>query len=336
MAGIVFSKSSGLNDTIFGKSQEPIVFFMEQAIEAFEKEHSMISKIFNVENTKEPMVKLASRTSAGNFEPVGEGGAYPKTDVQEGYSKVLEPDTWKSEFEITQEMAEDEKVGDVKSTVAGFTLQYNRSREMFGAQMLMGGITGSMTAVNGKTFNCQSADGANLFSASHPSKTGRIAVRSNFYDAAFSYDNLCLLQEKMQNTTDDNGNLLGISPDTIIIPNLAALKKAVFNAIGAEGGEPGQSTHGMNFQHGLWNVIIWPYLNAFKPSGSVPWILMDSAFNEAYMGAMWYDRIPLTVRSEIAANDNNVFKGRYRSTAGFNSWLPFAIAYSGSGGTALA
>lgn len=37
MAGIVFSKSSGLNDSVFGKSAEPIHMCMEKSAEAFEQ-----------------------------------------------------------------------------------------------------------------------------------------------------------------------------------------------------------------------------------------------------------------------------------------------------------
>ena len=128
-------------------------------------------------------------------------------------------------------------MGKVKQRAGAFTLSYNRTRESFGAGMLMGGFSGSH-AFLGKTFSCKSADGVNLFSTLHPSKTGGADVQSNLYAGAFTYDNLCYLQEKMQNMSDDDGNLLGLSPDTIVIPNDAMLKKAVFNAIGAEG-EPG-------------------------------------------------------------------------------------------------
>ena len=37
MAGIVFSKSSGLNDSIYGKSEAPIRAFLEQNVKAYEE-----------------------------------------------------------------------------------------------------------------------------------------------------------------------------------------------------------------------------------------------------------------------------------------------------------
>lgn len=339
MAGIVFSKASGVNDSIFGKSQEPIRALIESQIEAFEKGRSALSKVYAMESTDKFAEKFTSETSLGNFAPVGEAGAYPENGFQEGYSKVVEPDTWKNAFEVTMEMAEDASYGKVKQRVSAFTLSYNRTRELFGAALLGGGMNGSVTfgsGVHARQFSTKCADGKSLFATDHPSITNGYGNQSNLFADAFSYDALCYAQERMQDLRDDDGNLLGVSPDTILIPNDAMLKKQVFNAIGAEG-LPDTHQHSMNFQYGLWNVIVWPYLNQFLPKDatSKPWILIDSEFNKAYFGAIWLERVKLTVRSEIAGNDNNVFKGRARYSAGFNNWRPFAISYTGSGGTAL-
>ena len=45
MAGIVFSKSSGLNDSIYGKSEAPIKAFLEDRVRAYE-EGSLVKKLF--------------------------------------------------------------------------------------------------------------------------------------------------------------------------------------------------------------------------------------------------------------------------------------------------
>jgi len=337
MAGVVFSKGSGVNDSIFGKSQEPIRAIIEQNVEAFEKGRSQIDNIFVVEKTNRYAEKFTTETALGNFAPVGEAGAYPLNSFQEGYSQVIEPDTWKNSFEVTQEMVEDALMGKIKQRASAFTLSYNRTRELFGAAMLMSGVSGTMKfGKEQKVFSTKSADGKNMFATNHSSITKGTGNQCNLFADAFSYDALCYAQEAMQKFTDDDGNLLGVSPDTIIIPNDAMLKKAVFNAIGAEG-LPDTADNSMNFQYGLWNVIIWPYLDQFVPSSatSKPWFLMDSEFNKAYYGAIWLDRVALSVRSEIAPNDNNIFRGRARYSAGFNNWRAMSCSFTGSGGTAL-
>ena len=337
MADFVFSKSSGVNDSIFGKSQEPIKALIRDRLEAFQNGRSMVDRVFVVEKTKNFAEKFTSETALANFDPVGEAGAYPQNGFREGYSAVIEPDTWKNSFEVTMEMMEDARWGVIKQRANAFTLSYNRTREMFGAAMLMGGVGDSITfGSTGRSFSTRGADGKPFFSKDHPSVTGKKNTQSNLFAEEFSYDNLCYVQEAMQNARDDDGNLLGVAPDTIIIPNDAMLKKEVMNAIGAEG-LPDDANNSFNFQYGLWNVIIWPYLNQYIPQGatSKPWILCDREYNEAYYGAVWLDRLGLTVRSELAPNDNNIFKGRARHNAGFNDWRPFACSFAGSGGTTL-
>ena len=139
MAGIIFSKGSGLNDSIYGKSQEPIRAVIEKNVEAFEQQ-SQIKNVFFMDSTRNYAEKYTQETSLGNFEDVGENGAYPKTSMQEGYAKVVEPTTWKSSFEVTQEMVEDAKYGKIKSRANIFATSFNRTREEFAAGLLAGGI----------------------------------------------------------------------------------------------------------------------------------------------------------------------------------------------------
>ncbi len=59
-------------------------------------------------------------------------------------------------------------------------------------------------------------------------------TQSNLFAGDLTVDNLGRVEELMQNTKGDNGELLGIAPDTIWIPNDAALKKAAFAAAGSD------------------------------------------------------------------------------------------------------
>ena len=266
---MIFSKAAGLNDSIYGKSQEPIKMLLEQQEEAFQK-MSIIDKVFYMDDTKNFAEKYTYETSLGDFLPVGENGAYPESDFQEGYSKVIEPDTWKNKFSVTQEMVEDSKMGKIKSKSNGFMLSYNRTKELFATGIINACNATTMT-FKGKVFDISCADGKALVATDHPSKTGGTAAQSNLYAAVFSYDNLCALEEKAHYFKDDDGNILTVSPDTIIIPDKAATKKLVFDAIGAEG-IPGTANNSFNYQFGRWNVVISPYLTNFTGvSGGDVW-----------------------------------------------------------------
>ena len=334
MAGIIFSEGSGIANSSFGKSQEPIKALIESNVEAFE-ERSAIDKVFCMTTTKNYAEKYTNETSLGDFEDVGENGAYPKTGMREGYSKVIEPTTWKSSFEVTQEMVEDAKASKIRGRVNIFAGSFGRTREKFAAGLLAGG-TKAKTDFAGKQYDTTSADGVPLFSAKHPSITKGTGAQSNLFTGAFSQTVLDAMQEKMQMFTDDDGNLLNVAPDTIIIPNVGSLKRAVLAAVGSDL-DPATANNALNFQMGLWNVIVWPYLPA-AIDGKPYFMMMDSQFKDNYECLPWLDRVKLTVQSTLDPNtDANVFKGRARFGAGFNNWRCIALCGEGiSAGTKLA
>lgn len=98
--------------------------------------------------------------------------------------------------------------------------------------------------------------------------------------------------------------------------------------------DPATANNGFNYNFGRWNVVVWPYLNQFIASGTSPWILLDKKYNNEYGSAMWLDRVQLEVRSELAGNDANVWKGYARFIAGFNDWRGYAVG-GVTGGTQL-
>jgi hypothetical protein len=331
--GIIFSEGSGVNDSIFGKCQTPIKIFMEKRAEAFE-DSSAIERIFSMQKSKNFAEKATGMTSMHGFTPVGEGGAYPKDEMQEGYSQTFEHETWKDSFAITSEMAEDSVLLNLKKRPAAFLNGFYRTRELFGAALVGAAISGNAAAsIGGKNFKTTSNDGLTLFNTGHTSITGECDVQSNKFTNAFSADALGRVESAMQNMKDDNGNILSIAPDTIVIPNDAALKKAVFEAIGADK-DPNTSNNGFNYIFGRWNVVVWPYLNQFVGTGVQPWILMASQYNKDYGGALWFDRRELTMKSIIDENtDDNVWKGNARWSAGFNDWRAFAVGGAADGTT---
>ncbi|MGN1120728.1 MAG: hypothetical protein ACI4RV_00090 [Eubacteriales bacterium] len=332
MANITFSEGSGVNDSVFGKCQEPIKMFLEKRAEGFEAV-SVMKELFQISPSKHWSEKFTSMTAMDGFKPVGENGDYPIDGMQEGFSKVLEHMTWKNSFSLSREIVDDAKLLDLKKQPAAFVTSYYRTRERFAAALLGGAIKNSMSIdFGGKSFSVTTADGKCLFAKNHPSNLGK-AVQSNQFADEFSNDALAAMETEMQNFKGDNEEILDVAPDTILIPNDYVLKKEVFAAIGADK-DPATANNGFNYNFGRWNVIVWSYLNQFITAGTKPWLLCDSKYNKEYGGAVWLDRVNLEVKSEIAGNDANVWKGYARFTAGFNDWRAFAVG-GVTGGTAL-
>jgi hypothetical protein len=334
MANIIFSEASNLNDSVFGKSQAPIRFFLEKRGEAFEQE-SISKQVFNMETSSNALEKFASMTAMDGPQPVGENGAYPTDGFQESYSKTFEHMTWKNSFSISQEIIEDNKTLDLKGKPEQFISSHYRVREHFGAALMGGAVIAAADTISfrGYSFSIVGADGDRLFSTSHTPKIAG-GDQSNRYSNAFTATDLGKVETAMQLYKDDNGNILDVSPDTIIIPDLAALKAKVFAAVGSDK-EPDTGNNAHNYHFGRWTVVVWPQLNQYITAGTSPWILMDSKYNNTYKGAVWLDRVSLTVRSEIdPSTDANIWKGRSRWSAGFVDWRPFAVGGI-AGATAL-
>ena len=263
MANITFSEASGVNDSIFGKSQAPIRMFIEKRGEQFEQQ-SVVKELFSREKSKHFGEKFTSLTAMDGFRVTGENGAYPTDGQEEGFSKIMEAVEWKDSFSISRKIIEDSKVMDLRQKPAAFVTAYYRTREKFGAALLGGAIQGnSSAAFAGGTFDLKTSDGKTLFAADHPAKISG-AAQCNLWADDFSEDALGKLEVKMQNTRGDNDEILDVAPDTIVIPNIHSLKKAVFAAIGADK-SPETANNGFNYQFGRWNVIVWSYLKTCFP-----------------------------------------------------------------------
>ena len=326
MAGIIFSKSSGLNNSVYGNSAEPIKFFMEMQAKS-KDQISIAEKVFKPVESDAWAYKLGGMTGyAEDFEPSDEGGEYPLNERQEAYSKTIIPVTWKSSFVITQEMVEDQKVIDVKRTgAAAFIDKYHTGRERFASALLVGGISATTATYSGRAFDTTTADGVKLFSTAHTSISGNAANQSNLYANAFSTDALGMISTAMTQYLDDQGEILTVTPDTIVIPNNYTLKKAVFEAVGSDK-DPDTANNGFNFLFGSWRVIVSPYLNPGITTYNTPYFIMDSKYCDYNDCLLWVNRIPLTVKSDIDQNtDNNVWRGRARFSAGFFDWRGISV-----------
>ena len=327
MSGFVtVSIGSGLVDPIFGRCQVPLASYIEQLGEAFERE-SLLKYLFHFENSRHWAEQHSSETAMDDFVPVGEGGEYPRTGFESGYDRIIENMTFKQSFSVTQELVEDAQLGEMKRRARKLITAYGRTREKFGRALYAGGLYGTTVSFGGKSFACNSADGLALFHKEHVNKVNG-KKQCNLYKGSFTASLLGKIETEMQQLTGDNGELLAVSPDTILIPNDAALKDAVFSAIGADK-EPTTSNNAYNHQFGRWNVIIDPYLTqALAAMGKTdkPFILLDSKFLETGDGAIFQERKKLEVKSVVDQNnDNNSWRGRARFGAGFVDWR-FAAA----------
>jgi hypothetical protein len=332
----IFTKSAGLADSIFGKSQDPIKKFIIET-ENVAKKESVLEEIFNVMPLDTYAAKFGSMTGTEDFEAVGESGEYPESSPVEGFSKTIEPDTWKAMRKVSLEMIEDATMFSIRQKFSDFAPDWYRTREKFAAAIINAGNATSMTfGKNAKNFVISGADTLALFSTAHTKAAGArsTSTQSNYFDATFSYDNLCRVEELAQKITDDDGEYMGIQPDTIVIPNNARIKRLVADAVWTKGDEhPNTADHGYSYQAGRWKVITWNYLTNYTgiTAGTDMWLIMDSRRN-AIDGLMFCDRKPLAIKSFVDEyTDNNIWAGRGRFSAAPVNWRSTYMCAPGLG-----
>ena len=181
---LTVSIGSGLNGTIYGDCQVPLKAFLESRGEAFQRE-SLLPYLYRMEKSRHWAERYSSETAMGDFEPVGEGGDYPKTGFEDGYFRDIVNMTFKQSFSVTQELVEDCLLGTMKQRANKLVTAYGRTREKFGRILYAGGLYGTTVSYKGKTFACGSADGQALFSKTHPNKVNG-AKQTNLYKGTFT------------------------------------------------------------------------------------------------------------------------------------------------------
>ncbi len=315
MANVIFSEASGVNGSVFGNVQTPIKAMIMEYAEDFEK-NSMIGRLCAEVQSTNFAELYGGLSSMSDWEAVGENGERPTNGFLTGFEKEIRNVTWKSMFSISREMIDDSKILDMESAAQKFTTSYYRTRENLLAQLYGAAMNGDASFKLGReAFSTKTADGEKLFSKVHKMKNG--GTQSNMFADAISSDAILYMESRMQNMRDDNGNTLDICPDTILIPNDPAAKKAVFAAIGADQNPDVAASNAYNYNYGRWNVIVWNRLNRFIGAGKTPWCILDSAYLQNYRAAAFQNRVGLEVRSEVASNDANVWNGYSRFSAGF-------------------
>lgn len=332
MPNIILTEGSGTLDALYGNFQAPIVSHIEEKCEAWEQT-LIFPHIFREQKIETFAGGYTSSTAMDDWEAVGENGAHPSNGFEEGYSKIIKDMTWKSQFGISQEMVEDQQLGRALKDTTKFVNSYYRTKERFFAEMLAkaAGGNASMTR-SGKLFDLKSADGKNLFATDHPSKV-KGGNQTNKYQDSFSGAAWGKAITAMQNLKGDNGEILGLCPDTLVIPNIYSMVEAAYAYVNSHS-VPGSDHNDANPLYGNQRVIIWPYLNEFLASGAAPWFVMDSKYNMDADGLIYQNRLDLTVRSVLGENDENIWKGRARFAGGFVDWR--AILGGGlTGGSSL-
>lgn len=330
----IYSKSSGLNNAAIGKLETPIKMIIEHESNRYSKNGGICNWLYNIEKSNKYGETIVSSSDFDMFQATAEGAAGAIDSIEETYRKFIEHIQYTKEFSITAEMMEDANYGvaaDSKRRIENFARAYYKTRDKICEKALADGIYAS-TAIAGANLDLTTGDGMPLFSRSHKWGTSiNKGTQSNYFSINYTLldsneeyyipeavsDVLDQLTKKIRCMLDENGEPLGYTADTIILPgNKIALESIIKKICGSEH-VIGSANNDINLQYGRWNIVIMPTWNTIYDE----FMVMSSEANKSLGGNMFFNRVPLTVTNWVENHTGNyIWNGRCRFGVGFGTY----------------
>lgn len=351
MANIIYkSSTAGLSENeiaSIGKLQTPLRLVIEHESDALSKKGGARDWLFNVEKSRGFGDTIVGQNEFPEFKATEEGAAAPEVTMQETYKKFIENIQFMQEFNITAKMMEDANYGvaaDAKRRAENFTRAYYRTMHKICEYALANGTqtTGSFADA---TLDLTAPDGKPLFATDHVWGKGTTkGTQTNFFKSEDAFSSaeafeeaLSELSVRLRNMKDENGNPMGYTADTIILPgNCGSAERIVKKVCGTDQPMGGTDAAYINTQYGNWRVIVLPTWAI--ASVTTPEILvMSSEANKNLGGNMFFNRIPLTVRDFVDVHTfNYTWTGRCRFGVGFGAYKHIAKLTTDGDATATA
>ena len=365
--GIIYNIEEAIKNSAFNVLQEPIKMILDNQIEAYEK-NSIISKFFVMKTTDRYMEEYRSMTSMDGFKPTEDMEVAPISDFEESYFQQFTFQIWTNSFVISKQTMEDGKLMDVDMKANAFIKGYNRTREQYAVAMIGAalGNTGNtyedlkITDKSGKGMDTVTGDiegeRQQYFHGQHKTvqlRDGRPQItQSNKFTATLNFtdgvtpdleekvlDVLGQVESIMATYKDDKGNITPVEVDTIFVGQNYRLIDILTRGLKSKYGAS-MDGNGINTQYGKYKLVVSPYLSGidgFKDADN-GLILASSSRNREGLGAVWFDRKPLEVRSyKDDKTEANVWAGRARWGAGFGDFRAMSyISFPTSSASAVA
>ena len=340
---IIYSKSSNLNPAAIGKLETPIKMIIEHESDLLTKKGGICSYLFNVEKSHRFGETIVGQNEFSVFKATDEGEGAEGDTVRETYSKFIEHIQFMKEFTITAEMMEDANYGvaaDAKRRAENFARAYYKTINKI-CEVALCKATQSVYTYANAPLDLTVADGKPLFNSSHSygkNGSGALGTQPNFFwgdifskgadgarvaSATVFEEALGELAIKLRNMKDENGEPLGYTADTIILPGNRPIAESIAKKVCGSYGTLSNATNEINIQYGNWNIVIMPGWQ----SDDDRVMIMSSEANKNLAGNMFFNRVPLTVSNWVDHHTGNyVWNGRCRFGVGFGSYKHILLA----------
>lgn len=241
----------------------------------------MMSQLFNVQRSANSDEKVGGIGGIGvdAWDSYENTGKVQQVDFDKGYIKTYTHVEKVVELEIQRKMLADNKYPQITAAAQRLGVSAAQKRELDAASLFNSAFTGT-----------SGPDSVSLCSNSHPlspNKTG--STQDNYLTLALTKANVATAREQMMAFTDDAGNILGITPNLLLVP--PELEDEAIE-ITASLLDPTSGNNTVNPMNGRFRVMAWHYL-----TDANAWFLIDSVMMK--MALDWFDREPLQITRKV-------------------------------------
>ena len=338
---IIYSKSTGLNPAAIGKLETPIKMIIQHESDALTKKGGICNALFNVERSNRFGETIVGGNEFSVFKATEEGAAAEVDSLAETYSKFIEHIQFMKEFVISAEMMEDACYGvaaDARRRAETFVRAYYKTMHKICECALINAESGN-GSFGGAELDLTAPDGLPLFHSAHKwGAEGQGGTQSNFfYGDIFATGTgsarkasteafeaaLSELSVRMRNMLDENGEPLGYTADTIILPGNRPEAEVIAKKVCGSAGALGNGYNDINLHYGKWSIVVLP---RWQPEDNRV-MIMSSEANKNLCGNMFFNRVPLTVSNWVDNHTGNyIWNGRCRFGVGFGTYKHILLA----------
>ena len=338
---IIYSENSGFSNAAIGKLETPIKMVIEHESDLLTKRGGICDWLFNVERSQRFGETIVGQNEFGVFTAAEEGAGAENDTVEETYRKFIEHIQFMKEFTITAQMMEDANYGvaaDARRRAENFTRAYYKTMHKICEYALSHGTESEGTFAKAR-LDLTAPDGLPLFSSQHTFGGRRTnGKQSNYFygdifksgtgdarvaSTAVFEEALGELAAKIRNMKDENGDVLGYTADTIILPGNRPMAEAIAKKVCGSEGALGNGYNDVNLQYGNWNIVVMPNWQTTDDR----LLVMSSEANKNLSGNMFFNRVPLTVSNWVDNHTGHyIWNGRCRFGVGFGSYKHILLA----------
>lgn len=273
--------------------------FSKIYFDQYAQQPKMVPDLFNVMKSDGAFEKTSAVGQVPDF--IEFTGKVGEVSPNQGYDKTYTFTEYAAKIEIQRKLAADDNYRIMNRMPKNLSVSASRSREKLGAQIFDLAFT----------FEPSDGDGAELCASDHGSNVATTADQSNEGTSALSVTNVATTRIAMKQFRDDIGELISLTPDTLIVP--LELEQTGWEIINTKG-KVDTAENNANFHKGRYKLVVWERL-----TDANNWFMTDYSMQKEYL--LWWNREPIQFFQDKDSNTMTaIYLGYYRCGTGWDDW----------------